>query len=250
MATLANKMAANMATTSSNSNNIAGSETALQLQQQMHHQQQQQNTNLMPAAVIHPEYLLNNDRGLFKVYCFIKDFIGASGTSAVAIDNKIEQAMDLVKSHLMIAVREEVEVLKERISELMDKINKLELENNILKSNIPQETLQQLQMQLQIAAPPATPAIQAAPAVQSAVASAAAGQAVQAGQQQAAGGVTVAVTGVATSPASAVVPTIIPNGSAENGGSAVEQSAAAAEQQQVTSAAAAAAVTTTNGPMS
>ncbi|XP_036673145.3 protein bunched, class 1/class 3/D/E isoforms isoform X5 [Drosophila suzukii] len=174
----------------------------------------------------------------------------ASGTSAVAIDNKIEQAMDLVKSHLMIAVREEVEVLKERISELMDKINKLELENNILKSNIPQETLQQLQMQLQIAAPPATPAIQAAPAVQSAVASAAAGQAVQAGQQQAAGGVTVAVTGVATSPASAVVPTIIPNGSAENGGSAVEQSAAAAEQQQVTSAAAAAAVTTTNGPMS
>lgn len=51
----------------------------------------------------------------------------------------------------MIAVREEVEVLKERISELMDKINKLELENNILKSNIPQETLQQLQMQLQIA---------------------------------------------------------------------------------------------------
>jgi len=72
MATLANKMAANMATTSSNSNNIA----ALQLQQQMHHQQQQQNTNLMPAAVIHPEYLLNNDRGLFKVYCFIKDFIG------------------------------------------------------------------------------------------------------------------------------------------------------------------------------
>ncbi|XP_037708730.1 protein bunched, class 1/class 3/D/E isoforms isoform X6 [Drosophila subpulchrella] len=182
---------------------------------------------------------------------FIKS---ASGTSAVAIDNKIEQAMDLVKSHLMIAVREEVEVLKERISELMDKINKLELENNILKSNIPQETLQQLQMQLQIAAPPATPAIQAAPAVQSAVATAAAGQAVQAGQQQAAGAVTVAVAGVATSPASAVVPTIIPNGSAENGGSAVEQSAAAAEQQQqqqqVTSAAAAAAVTTTNGPMS
>ncbi|XP_020807906.1 protein bunched, class 1/class 3/D/E isoforms-like isoform X1 [Drosophila serrata] len=96
----------------------------------------------------------------------------ASGTSAVAIDNKIEQAMDLVKSHLMIAVREEVEVLKERISELMDKINKLEVENTILKSHIPQETLQQIQMQLQIAgsqqpaavaAPPATPAIQAPP---------------------------------------------------------------------------------------
>ncbi|XP_041675032.1 LOW QUALITY PROTEIN: protein bunched, class 2/F/G isoform [Drosophila eugracilis] len=170
----------------------------------------------------------------------------ASGTSAVAIDNKIEQAMDLVKSHLMIAVREEVEVLKERISELMEKINKLELENNILKSNIPQETLQQLQMQLQIAAPPATPAIQAAPA-----ATTAAGQAVQGGQQQTAG--TVAVTGLATSPASAVVPTSIPNGSAENGGSAVESVVVSVEQQQqqqqVTSAAATA-VTTTNGPMS
>ncbi|XP_017115583.1 protein bunched, class 1/class 3/D/E isoforms isoform X7 [Drosophila elegans] len=164
----------------------------------------------------------------------------------------VPNAKDLVKSHLMIAVREEVEVLKERISELMDKINKLELENNILKSNIPQETLQQLQMQLQIAgsqqpaavaAPPATPAIQAAPAVQSAVA-AAAGQAGQGGQVAAG-----AVTGVATSPASAVAPTTIPNGSAENGGSAVE-SAVAVEQQHVAAATAAAAVPTANGPMS
>ncbi|GBP97153.1 hypothetical protein EVAR_69515_1 [Eumeta japonica] len=43
---------------------------------------------------------------------------------------------DLVKSHLMIAVREEVEVLKEKISELMDKINQLEVENTILKANM------------------------------------------------------------------------------------------------------------------
>ncbi|KQS70514.1 protein bunched, class 1/class 3/D/E isoforms isoform X5 [Drosophila erecta] len=159
----------------------------------------------------------------------------------------VPNAKDLVKSHLMIAVREEVEVLKERISELMDKINKLELENNILKSNIPQETLQQLQMQLQIAAPPATPAIQAAPAVQSAVAPAAAGQAVQ--QQQAAGGA-VAVTGVATSPASAAVPTSIPNGSAENGSSAVESAVSVEQQVQQVTSAAAAAVVTANGPMS
>ncbi|KAG5676087.1 hypothetical protein PVAND_005941 [Polypedilum vanderplanki] len=68
----------------------------------------------------------------------------ASGTSAVAIDNKIEQAMDLVKSHLMFAVREEVEVLKERIAELMDRINQLEVENTILKANASQETLSQL----------------------------------------------------------------------------------------------------------
>lgn len=53
-----------------------------------------------------------------------------------AIDNKIEQAMDLVKSHLMYTVREEVEVLKEKISELMEKIQQLETENNFLKSQI------------------------------------------------------------------------------------------------------------------
>ncbi|XP_034125929.1 protein bunched, class 1/class 3/D/E isoforms isoform X5 [Drosophila guanche] len=235
MATLAHKMAGNMATSSS-----AGSTQEVQ-------QQQQKSIHLMPAAVIQPDYLLNNDRGLFKVYCFIKDFIGASGTSAVAIDNKIEQAMDLVKSHLMIAVREEVEVLKERISELMDKINKLELENNILKSNIPQETLQQLQMQLQIAgtqqpaavgAPPATPAIQAPPAV-------------VAGAGQAA--VVAAVGAAVTSPATAAAPTTIPNGSAENGGSVIVDAVAAVEQQAAAAAAASVQTATpvnTNGPMS
>ncbi|BFF96367.1 protein bunched class 1/class 3/D/E [Drosophila madeirensis] len=161
----------------------------------------------------------------------------------------VPNAKDLVKSHLMIAVREEVEVLKERISELMDKINKLELENNILKSNIPQETLQQLQMQLQIAgtqqpaavgAPPATPAIQAPPAV-------------VAGAGQAA--VVAAVGAAATSPATAAAPTTIPNGSAENGGSVIVDAVAAVEQQAAAAAAAAASVQTatpvnTNGPMS
>lgn len=67
-----------------------------------------------------------------------------SGTSAVAIDNKIEQAMDLVKSHLMFAVREEVEVLKEKIAELMDRINQLEAENSILKAHATAEILAQL----------------------------------------------------------------------------------------------------------
>jgi hypothetical protein len=36
---------------------------------------------------------------------------------------------DLVKSHLMFAVREEVEVLKEKIVELTGRINQLEYEN-------------------------------------------------------------------------------------------------------------------------
>lgn len=56
---------------------------------------------------------------------------------------------DLVKSHLMFAVREEVEVLKEKIAELMDKINQLEMENAVLKANATQETLAQLSSSLQ-----------------------------------------------------------------------------------------------------
>ncbi|KAI4487292.1 PREDICTED: protein bunched, class 2/F/G isoform [Polistes canadensis] len=74
----------------------------------------------------------------------LEDSESVSGTGAVAIDNKIEQAMDLVKSHLMFAVREEVEVLKEKIAELMDRINQLEAENSILKAHATPETLAQL----------------------------------------------------------------------------------------------------------
>ncbi|KAK8725781.1 hypothetical protein OTU49_010478 [Cherax quadricarinatus] len=69
----------------------------------------------------------------------------ASTASTVAIDNKIEQAMDLVKSHLMFAVREEVEVLKEKITELMERISQLEYENTVLRQYATQEALQQIQ---------------------------------------------------------------------------------------------------------
>ncbi|XP_073700687.1 TSC22 domain family protein 2 isoform X2 [Garra rufa] len=68
----------------------------------------------------------------------------ASGASVVAIDNKIEQAMDLVKSHLMYAVREEVEVLKEQIKELYERNSVLERENAVLKSLANTEQLTQL----------------------------------------------------------------------------------------------------------
>ncbi|KAH7962700.1 hypothetical protein HPB52_017556 [Rhipicephalus sanguineus] len=54
-----------------------------------------------------------------------EDSESTSAGSTVAIDNKIEQAMDLVKSHLMFAVREEVDVLKEKITELLDRIAQL-----------------------------------------------------------------------------------------------------------------------------
>lgn len=68
----------------------------------------------------------------------------ASGASVVAIDNKIEQAMDLVKSHLMYAVREEVEVLKEQIKELFERNSVLERENAVLKSLANSDQLSQL----------------------------------------------------------------------------------------------------------
>lgn len=72
----------------------------------------------------------------------------ASGASVVAIDNKIEQAMDLVKSHLMYAVREEVEVLKEQIKELYERNSVLERENAVLKSLANSDQLNQLTNQL------------------------------------------------------------------------------------------------------
>uniref|UniRef100_A0A672L943 TSC22 domain family protein 1 n=1 Tax=Sinocyclocheilus grahami TaxID=75366 RepID=A0A672L943_SINGR len=81
----------------------------------------------------------------------------SSGASVVAIDNKIEQAMDLVKSHLMYAVREEVEVLKEQIKELIERNSQLEQENNLLKNLASPEQLAQFQAQVQSGSPPSAP---------------------------------------------------------------------------------------------
>lgn len=56
--------------------------------------------------------------------------------------------MDLVKSHLMYAVREEVEVLKEQIKELYERNSVLERENAVLKSLANSDQLGQLTNQL------------------------------------------------------------------------------------------------------
>ncbi|XP_053552381.1 TSC22 domain family protein 3 [Bombina bombina] len=72
----------------------------------------------------------------------------ASGASVVAIDNKIEQAMDLVKNHLMYAVREEVEVLKEQIKDLVEKNSQLEKENCLLKNLASPEQMKKFQSRL------------------------------------------------------------------------------------------------------
>ncbi|XP_029458778.1 TSC22 domain family protein 1 isoform X4 [Rhinatrema bivittatum] len=63
---------------------------------------------------------------------------------------------DLVKSHLMYAVREEVEVLKEQIKELIEKNSQLEQENSLLKTLASPEQLAQFQAQLQTGSPPAS----------------------------------------------------------------------------------------------
>uniref|UniRef100_A0A8I5TNC0 TSC22 domain family protein 3 n=1 Tax=Pongo abelii TaxID=9601 RepID=A0A8I5TNC0_PONAB len=89
---------------------------------------------------------------------------GASGASVVAIDNKIEQAMDLVKNHLMYAVREEVEILKEQIRELVEKNSQLERENTLLKTLASPEQLEKFQSCLSPEEPaPESPQVPEAP---------------------------------------------------------------------------------------
>ena len=73
--------------------------------------------------------------------------------------------MDLVKSHLMYVVREEVETLKEQIKELTEK-NSLEQENNLLKTLASPEQLAQFQAQLQTGSRPVTSQPPAQPAFQ------------------------------------------------------------------------------------
>ncbi|XP_064293732.1 TSC22 domain family protein 3-like [Phalacrocorax carbo] len=57
-----------------------------------------------------------------------------AGSGVTAIDNKIEQAMDLVKGHVLQAVREEVELLREQIRELRERRAALERENGALRA--------------------------------------------------------------------------------------------------------------------
>ncbi|XP_075395073.1 TSC22 domain family protein 3 isoform X4 [Tenrec ecaudatus] len=56
--------------------------------------------------------------------------------------------MDLVKNHLMYAVREEVEILKEQIRELVEKNSQLERENTLLKTLASPEQLEKFQSHL------------------------------------------------------------------------------------------------------
>ncbi|KAM4564648.1 TSC22 domain family protein 4-like isoform 1-T2 [Fundulus diaphanus] len=70
----------------------------------------------------------------------LEDSLDTSAAAVPAIDSKIEQAMpsplflqDLAKTHLMLAVRDEVELLREQIRDLQEKNQQLETENRALK---------------------------------------------------------------------------------------------------------------------
>ncbi|CAD5229481.1 unnamed protein product [Bursaphelenchus okinawaensis] len=72
-----------------------------------------------------------------------------AGANVVAIDNKIEQAMDLVKTHLTFAVREEVETLRTTIADLEAKVTNLEQQNQMLRQYAPAEVVNNLSNILQ-----------------------------------------------------------------------------------------------------
>ncbi|XP_077465365.1 TSC22 domain family protein 3 isoform X1 [Stigmatopora argus] len=106
----------------------------------------------LDSVVRDPCFLLNEgicdsniDQTMLSILLF---FHSASGASVVAIDNKIEQAMDLVKNHLMYAVREEVEILKEQIKELAEKNDQLERENYLLKNLASPEQMEKFQSRI------------------------------------------------------------------------------------------------------
>jgi len=82
---------------------------------------------------------------LFAMNAILKR--SASGAGQGSIDNRIEQAMDLVKSHLMSAVRSEVEELRDKISKLEDEVNILSRDNALLRSHVNPEVLSQLTLQ-------------------------------------------------------------------------------------------------------
>lgn len=74
---------------------------------------------------------------------YVKLF-SASGAGQGTIDNRIEAAMDLVKSHLMSAVRSEVEELRDKISKLEESVTVLSRENEILRANVNPDILANL----------------------------------------------------------------------------------------------------------
>ncbi|XP_060126610.1 TSC22 domain family protein 1-like [Zootoca vivipara] len=79
------------------------------------------------------------DRTLLSILFFRSD------PDSRAIGDKIEQALELVKTHLVYTVREEVDLLKDQIRELLEKNGRLQRENHLLKNLASPEQLQNLE---------------------------------------------------------------------------------------------------------
>merc|ERR1719232_353458 len=82
------------------------------------------------------EDLVSNQFGEEARESELSELESASGAGQGSIDHRIEQAMDLVKSHLMTAVRSEVEELRDKITKPEDTVNHLSRENEVLRSNV------------------------------------------------------------------------------------------------------------------
>lgn len=62
----------------------------------------------------------------------------------MAIDSKIEEAIELVKGHLVQTIREALKVFTDKVDKLTARVKQLESENSFLKANATIETLEQL----------------------------------------------------------------------------------------------------------
>lgn len=102
-------------------------------------QQQQSSANIDHAAQA-------SNTTSSSIDLITKDFISDLGAeSDPGIHSRIEQAMDIVKSHLTIAVKGEIVLLKNQINQLKEMCNRLEQENSTLKQHVPTETLRILE---------------------------------------------------------------------------------------------------------
>jgi len=102
-------------------------------------------------ALYHDEYVQLALYSLMKNLCTDMDECQTSDTPSTpstpvdvtdAFQYKLEQAADLVKTHLLFAVREEVDALRGKLSDLEMKIYRLEVENTLLlREYVPPEIL-------------------------------------------------------------------------------------------------------------
>lgn len=74
--------------------------------------------------------------------------VGITSVLILKLNHLPPSRQDLVKNHLMYAVREEVEILKEQIKELAEKNNQLERENYLLKNLASPEQMEKFQSRI------------------------------------------------------------------------------------------------------